>query len=239
MNSTADFQAFLLLSQTLKSWSKVWGTGASLRWTLWIDPGTHTGLAAVLYARPAPGDTAEDLAPRLQAAMIKAGIGQKARIGLPGPAEDPGAPGLTDTVLIGIHTELLHTDERQMARVAVGRVRQLGKAFCGGPWDTFLASPEDMVEGFGLGGAGVGAEMFFNLRAERSPEYLSPVRVRSMFAYALEDELGLDMKGQTSGDALNTFSDVRLKGVDLYIPGPDHERAALAHTLLAIRKEEA
>jgi hypothetical protein len=234
LSDDARFQAFLTLASYAHGMRpRPEDADPVVNWTLWLDPGTHTGLAALLYVNPAQsGVDATTLAQRFQTVFEKIGFPD-----LPGG----GAAGPLGVVLLGVFTEMLYDEETTMVRKAIARVRKLGMIWGGPGWDAFDTG--DLVQGkfenvrtCGLGGAGVGAEMFFNLRSERSAEYLSPVRVRSMFQYALDDEFGIDMAGQTSNDALNTFSDTRMQAMGLYVPGPQHPRDALAHALLAVRK---
>ena len=225
--NSAPFQAFLIASQTARSIAP-----GLVRWTAWMDPGVHTGFAMVTYARsPASEALFDD-------GMKRVGI--CGWHGVPGVVKRPDGEGLFDVcsaAILSIHTELLTDHEPQQVRTAIARVRQLGAVFTGSSmWNLPLGAADEYTLDPHLGAAGVGAETFINLRPERSAEYLSPVRIRSMFQYALEDEFGVDMQGQMPGDAKNTFSDIRTKKLGLYIPGPDHVRDALAHALLAIRK---
>lgn len=203
-----------------------------LQWTLWLDPGTHTGLAAVLYATPREGANAIDLAEKLHVALERLHASQDGvRAGLPGEVV-PGAPGATGAAIVGIWTELLYAEENQMVRQAISRVRTLGAALAGKRFWDVVFDPQ----GPRLGLAGVGAETFTVLKPQQDHEFLSPVRVRSAFSYALEDEFGIAMMGNSPGDAKRTFSDERLRRAGLYVSGPDHVRDALRHCLLSIRK---
>jgi hypothetical protein len=93
----------------------------------------------------------------------------------------------------------------------------------------------DFVE-VGLGEAGVGCESFTNMRADRSRDYLSPVRVTAAFSYAVEDEFGIKLLGSNPGDMKSAFGPLVIKELGMWIEGPDHVRDALGHVLFAIRK---
>ena len=234
----SHFQTFLSLAGLYRGMSDTpfQGKAFDVHWTLWIDPGVHTGLAAVLYATPIGDETAIQLAERLDKTLRSINVAASPRgAGLPGD-HVPGAPGATGAVICGIWTELLFDDERAMTRTAISRVRALGKTFSGiRDWDTMTGEvPGD--DHPHIGAAGIGAERFVVLKPERDADYLSPERVRSMFSYALEDEFGIDMAGQMPGDAKNVFTDDRLRNMGLYQKGSDHPRDALRHALLAIRK---
>ncbi len=243
-----SFTAFLAYARLVKGMSDTpfEGKKFNIHWSLWIDPGKHTGLAAVIYATPLAGsdETAITLAERLDKTIVSLNVAPSPRgIGLPGD-QVPGAPGAVGAVVMGMWTELLFDpSENYMVRQAISRVRDIGKAFAGTmSWD---ATSGAEMGTFGIdegdphiGTAGIGAESFILLKPERDPEYLSPVRIRSAFSYALEDEFAILMRDQMPGDAKNTFSDDRLRRAGLYIKGSDHPRDALRHTLLAIRKAE-
>jgi hypothetical protein len=225
----ANFQSFLTVSGLLNAIHRGWSvsdtTGIELYWTAWCDPGVHTGFAIVLYAN-AVTIGADKVHVKFDETMQKMHICGWPGSGRPGAIGDPD---MCNAALLSIHTELLTGDERQQVRTMVGRIRKMGNLFSGPGWDATSGDPH-------IGAAGIGAESFVNLRNERDADYLSPVRVRSMLAYAIEDEFGVDLLGQQPGDAKSAFSDIRMKGQDMYLPGPDHIRDALAHSLLAIRK---
>jgi len=239
MTAAASFQAFLTGAKIINGFdrsSRVFGDlPVQLCWTSWMDPGVHTGFAMVLYATAGPSDArATDIAQHYDTTMK--------RIGVAGwPGGEPGAvqgglPDLCSAALLAVHTELLTGDENGQVRTAVSRVGRLGAVFAGSPfWDA--SPPDDPSDGTPhIGAAGIGAESFINLRSERDRDYLSPVRVRSAFGYALEEEYGVAMDSQQPGDAKSAFSDIRTKRAGIYIPGPDHVRDAFAHALLAIRR---
>ena len=238
MTALSSFQGFLtvsgLIAQIDRS-SRVFGDPAvSLRWTAWMDPGVHSGFAVVLYAADGSGDRAATIAEHYDKVMRKIGIcGWREELG----AVQHGVPDLCSAAILAVHTELLTDDEIQQARTAIGRIRKMGALFSGSTfWDVEPDPARTPDEEPGIGPAGIGAESFINLRSERDRDYLSPVRIRSMFAYGLEEEFGITMDSQQPGDAKHAFSDIRMKKAGLYVPGPDHVRDALAHSLLAIRR---
>lgn len=216
MDASASFQAFLTVTRIVRQYPY-----APVRWTAWMDPGVHTGFAMVVYADP-------QHAAAFNESMAKSGIAGWPAIGQGPGAPAAGIPDLCNAALLAVHTELLTDSETLQVRTAVGRIRRLGASFPSADGDDQLIP--------GLGPALIGAESFINLRSERDRDYLSPVRVRSMFAYALEDEFGVQMDSQQPGDAKTAFSEIRMKRAGLYLPGPDHVRDALAHCLLAIRR---
>lgn len=83
-------------------------------------------------------------------------------------------------------------------------------------------------------GLAVGCESFIPRRLDQSKDFLSPVRIRA----ALDYPLSMQQKRlhvQSPSDAINTFSNDRLKQLRMYSPGPDHVNDAKRHTLLWIR----
>jgi len=240
--NSSDFKAFLIASDLINRFdrsSRVFGPlEVEIHWTAWMDPGVHTGFAMVVYAS-IPGVETSDSATADRDVVEKHYRDAMTRIGIAGWHAEAGLPGqgtcdLVGSTVLAIHHELLTGDEVQQVRTAVGRIRQLGAIFAETtswdmPFDAYDNDPH-------LGLAGIGAESFINLRNERDAAYLSPVRVRSMFQYALDDEFGVIMDSQQPGDAKTSFSDIRMKAAGLYVPGPDHVRDALAHALLAIRR---
>jgi hypothetical protein len=77
------------------------------------------------------------------------------------------------------------------------------------------------------------------------PDFLSPVRIRATLDYELSktrpeghEELGdgVPLFTQSPSDALNSFTNDRLRHYRMYTPGPDHINDAKRHCLLWIRK---
>jgi len=200
-----------------------------------MDPGKATGLASVVYLVPPP--PVEVPGGRVSALGVAVDAWSKVLAGLragnvPGgllPTYDA-----TGAIVLSYFSECLSGDENVMVRTAMSRVRGLGAIWFGSPaWD--IGDGEDEAK-CGLGLAGVGAETFRVLRADSSEDYVSPLRVRSAFSYALEDEFGVRLLGNSPSDALNVFGAIQLKQLGMYVSGPDHVRDALSHCLFGIRK---
>jgi hypothetical protein len=215
-----------------------------LCWSLWLDPGTHTGLGAVVYYLP-PSWSATDAPGGFGKDRIS-GYGEALRtwqkvVGKLGPGCVPGVNDLcydaTGAMVLAYWAEFMAGDENALVRTCVGRVRQLGELFGGKGWDGFFEGPDGETAGSsGLGKAGVGCESFTNMRADRSRDYLSPVRVTAGFSYAVEDEFGITLLGSNPGDMKSAFGSLVIKELGMWIEGPDHVRDALGHVLFAIRK---
>lgn len=95
-------------------------------------------------------------------------------------------------------------------------------------------------------GLATGCESFTPLQFNQSWEFLAPVRLGAMIRFGLsraqrspweeESEIGVSLHMQSPSDALNAFTNARLKAMNLYTPGPDHINDAKRHALLWIRK---
>jgi hypothetical protein len=101
----------------------------------------------------------------------------------------------------------------------------------------------------GVGGEGLacGAEDFIVHSIKKQRSFLSPVRVSSMFEWALHrghrepdgEFRRRRMARQAPVDALNTITDPRLRLYDMWLPGADHPRDATRHALLWLRRLKA
>lgn len=87
-------------------------------------------------------------------------------------------------------------------------------------------------------GLATGVERFTLMRIEQSPAYLSPVRIRAAIEFGMSMQRNPEERiaVQSPGDAMTTFTDARLKSLEMYTPGPDHIRDGTRHCLLHIRK---
>jgi hypothetical protein len=70
------------------------------------------------------------------------------------------------------------------------------------------------------------------------PETLSPVRINAQLEFLhYEKRMGdatLSFQGRTN--TFHTYTDERLKRLELYVPGPDHIRSATKHALMTLRR---
>jgi len=208
----------------------------TLLWITGMDPGKATGLAQVVYlVPPAPVEVADTF--NVERASRGEPAWGKHKVSSVGYAVDTwskvlagiraqNVPGgllptydATGAIVLTWFSEFLSGDENAMVRKAVSRYRQLSNIWEG--------------EGVGL----ATCERFTVLRADSSVDYVSPIRVRAAFAYALEDEFGIRTLGVYSSDALSEFGPLQLKHLGMYPSGPDHVRDALGHGLFGIRKE--
>lgn len=233
------------------------GSAGALRWTTWMDPGKATGLASAIYLVPpalvaVEGVRTNRVGERIQSqdtvSMLGGAVDAWSKV-LAGIRAENVPGGLlptydaTGAIVLSYFSEFLSGDENAMVRVAMSRVRGLGAIWYGSPeWDV-TDIPETWVDPTdhdgpwcGLGRAGVGAETFTVLMLDSSQDYVSPLRVRSAFSYALEDEFGVRLMGNSPADAKNTFGALQLKHLGMWVPGPDHVRDALSHVLFGIRK---
>lgn len=94
-------------------------------------------------------------------------------------------------------------------------------------------------------GLATGCESFTIRKMNQSYEFLAPVRMRAGIEFGMSTTrpLGADMVGsgvhlftQSPSDALTSFSNDRLRTLQMYTPGPDHVNDAKRHALLWIRK---
>jgi hypothetical protein len=94
-------------------------------------------------------------------------------------------------------------------------------------------------------GLATGIESFVPLSPNRDKAFLSPVRIGHTIEWRMSilkplgaDEVGsgIPVYWQSPSDALNAFTNDRLKALRMYRPGPDHVNDAKRHCLLWIRK---
>ena len=94
-------------------------------------------------------------------------------------------------------------------------------------------------------GLATGIESFTPRQLNQSWEFYAPMRIRAGLEYPLSrtKPLGSDVVGkgvplhtQSPSEAITTFSNDRLRALNMYTPGPDHVNDAKRHTLLHIRK---
>ncbi len=99
----------------------------------------------------------------------------------------------------------------------------------------FLRMRHTLSEEVGLA---QGCERFTLLRIERSPAYLSPVRIRAGIEYhiSISKRGSKELLIQSPSDAMTAFTDARLKAMQMFTPGPDHIRDGTRHCLLHLRK---
>jgi len=90
-----------------------------------------------------------------------------------------------------------------------------------------------------------GCESFVIRQMNQSWEFLAPVRMRASIEHemSMSKPLGSKIIGsgiqlfvQSPSDAINSFSNDRLRNLRMYTPGPDHVNDAKRHALLWIRK---
>ena len=126
--------------------------------------------------------------------------------------------------------------------------------------EQYLAGPENGQNGqinrflrlrnalAGEHGLATGCESFIVRQMNMSQEFLAPVRIRAGIEFKLSmtktfDQVllgtGTQLYTQSPSDAMNVFTDARLKELRMYTPGPDHIRDATRHCLLWIRKLSA
>lgn len=118
-----------------------------------------------------------------------------------------------------------------------GRTGQVG---------TYLKLREKLDEEVGLA---TGCESFRVLRLDSSEEFVAPIRIRSAIQQQMSilrplgwqkgDPFGVPLFAQSPSDAINAFTNDRLKALRMYTPGPDHVNDAKRHTLLWIRRLKA
>jgi hypothetical protein len=132
----------------------------------------------------------------------------------------------TAKVVLAYSEEFLHGPE-------TGRLGQV---------DRFLRMRELLDQENGLA---TGCESFVIRQMNQSEDFLSPVRIRAALDYQMSmikprrDEklgTGVTLFTQSPSDAINAFSNDRLKALRMYRPGPDHVNDAKRHCLLFIRK---
>lgn len=94
-------------------------------------------------------------------------------------------------------------------------------------------------------GLATGSESFVPRILIQSDEFLSPSRIRSGIEYQMSITKpreavvlgqGVPLFVQSPSDAINAFSNDRLRSLRMYTPGPDHVNDAKRHGLLWIRK---
>lgn len=91
-------------------------------------------------------------------------------------------------------------------------------------------------------GLATGIESFVIRQFNQDEDFLAPVRIRA----AIQNRMSMMQEGpesaapalhaQTPSDAMNAFTNDRLKALRMYTPGPDHINDAKRHCLLWIRK---
>lgn len=111
---------------------------------------------------------------------------------------------------------------------------------------TYLKLREKLDEEVGLA---TGCESFRVLRLDSSEEFVAPIRIRSAIQQQMSilrrlgwkkgDGYGIPLFTQSPSDAINAFTNDRLKALRMYTPGPDHVNDAKRHTLLWIRRLKA
>ncbi len=111
---------------------------------------------------------------------------------------------------------------------------------------TYIKLREKLDEEVGLA---TGCESFRVLRLDSSEEFVAPIRIRSAIQQQMSmlrplgwqkgDRLGIPLFTQSPSDAINAFTNDRLKALRMYTPGPDHVNDAKRHTLLWIRRLKA
>lgn len=94
-------------------------------------------------------------------------------------------------------------------------------------------------------GLATGCESFVPRKLIQDDDFVSPIRIRSGIDYALSmlkngasvrNGRGAPLHVQAPVDALNVFTNERLKNLNMYRPGPDHVNDAKRHALLWIRR---
>lgn len=136
----------------------------------------------------------------------------------------------TAKVVLAYSEMFLHGDE-------YGPTGQIG---------TYLKLREKLDEEVGLA---TGCESFRVLRLDSSEEFVAPIRIRSGIQQQMSilrplgwkkgDPIGIPLFTQSPSDAINAFTNDRLKALRMYTPGPDHVNDAKRHTLLWIRRLKA
>lgn len=157
---------------------------------------------------------------------------------------DPGV--VSGVAVVWFDPKALLVDDRETSRVLLAYS------------ETFLQGPEHGTGGQihqflrmhhvldAEPGLAAGCESFVPRQMNMDPEFLSPVRIRAGIEYTLSRKRrryaedvgprGLPLLTQSPSDALNVFTNERLKALGMYRPGPDHVNDAKRHCLLHIRK---
>ena len=156
---------------------------------------------------------------------------------------DPG--GVSGVAVVWFDPKALLVEGAKTAKVVLA----YSEAFLHGPEngrlgqvDQYLRMRELLDQETGLA---TGCESFVPRRLDYSPDFLSPARIRAALDYQLsrtkphgatEIGSGVPLHVQSPSDALNAFTNERLKALRMYTPGPDHVNDAKRHCLLFIRK---
>lgn len=155
-------------------------------------------------------------------------------------------PGVTSGVaVIWFDPKALLVDDKKTARVVLAYSEMFLHGGENGQARHFLQMHDKLDEEPGLA---VGSESFVPRRLDMSDDFLSPVRIRSRIEYGMSLMRGegasvarhgagaVPLHIQSPSDALNAFTNVRLKALRMFTPGPDHINDAKRHALLWIRK---
>ncbi|QLF84555.1 RuvC-like resolvase [Microbacterium phage Rie18] len=160
---------------------------------------------------------------------------------------DPGV--VSGVAVIWFDPKALLVDDLKTAKVVLaysemflhgeeyGRTGQIG---------TFLKLREKLDEEVGLA---TGCESFKVLQANSSEDFVAPIRIRSGIQQVMStttplgwhkgEPIGVPLFTQSPSDAINAFTNERLKALRMYTPGPDHINDAKRHCNLWIRRLKA
>ena len=156
---------------------------------------------------------------------------------------DPG--GVSGVAVVWFDPKALLIDEKPTAKVVLA----YSELYLRGPENVqamqFLRLQDKLDEEVGLA---TGCESFVPRQLNQDKDFLSPVRLRSKIDYELwrkrnlsasvgrDGGEGVTLHVQAPVDAMNAFTNERLKALRMYTEGPDHINDAKRHCLLHIRR---
>lgn len=160
---------------------------------------------------------------------------------------DPGV--VSGVAVVWFDPKALFVDDLKTAKVVLAYSElflhgdEYGRS---GQVSTYLRLREKLDEEAGLA---TGCESFRVLRLDSSEDFVAPIRIRSAIQQQMSitkpldwqqgQPFGVPLFTQSPSDAINAFTNDRLKALRMYTPGPDHINDAKRHTLLWIRRMKA
>lgn len=159
---------------------------------------------------------------------------------------DPGV--VSGVAVIWFDPKALLVDDQKTAKVvlAYSEVFLYGDEYGrNGQIASYLKLREKLDEEVGLA---TGCESFRVLQLNSSDDFVAPIRIRSGIEYKMSttkpkgaDRIGggVPLFTQSPSDAINAFTNDRLKALRMYTEGPDHVNDAKRHCLLWMRRMKA
>ncbi|AWY04528.1 resolvase [Microbacterium phage Krampus] len=160
---------------------------------------------------------------------------------------DPGV--VSGVAVIWFDPKALLVDDLKTAKVVLAYSEMFLHGEEYGPTGqigTYLKLREKLDEEIGLA---AGCESFKVLQANSSEDFVAPIRIRSGIQQQMSctrplnwkkgEPIGVPLFTQSPSDAINAFTNERLKALRMYTPGPDHINDAKRHCLLWIRRLKA